>query len=299
MTTQSQQLEQQISSISATAFITLFARAAESRSESPILADPLAVDLTARLRPLLARSDRKLCRQLAAGEMRPLLATTMALRARRYDAYAREFTQRYPDGVIVNLGCGLDTRFHRIDDGHIILYDLDLPEMIELKRTMLSEGPRCHFIACSVLDFQWMQVLRELGPRPFLFLAEGLFMYLPPEEVKRLILALRQNFPGSELVCEVVNNLWQREPWKSWADAKLQRQMNFDADATFQSGVDSSRTFEEWDPGICFLDEWSYFDEDNAELGLLRWLRYVPLFRKTQWTLHYRLGDRPADGSSV
>jgi len=39
--------------------------------------------------------------------------------------------------VIVNIGCGLDSRFLRIDNGSVIFYDLDLPELIDLKKRFL------------------------------------------------------------------------------------------------------------------------------------------------------------------
>jgi hypothetical protein len=47
---------------------------------------------------------------------------------------------------------------------------------------------------------------------------------------------------------------------------------------------------EQWQSGIQFLDEWSYFDSDEKKLGWLRLLRYIGWIRKTQWTVHYRLG---------
>ena len=136
---------------------------------------------------------------LAQGKLDSRLVVHLALRARKYDAYAQKFLTKYPDGVVVNLGCGMDTRFFRVDNGHFHLYDLDLPEVITLKRQLLQETDRYHFIGQSVLDFEWIEELKEVwGKRPLLFLAEGLFMYLQPVPVKDLVLKLRETFPGSE-----------------------------------------------------------------------------------------------------
>ena len=282
-------LEAQISNVSSTAFITLFARALESQSKQPILDDPGAVQLAGQMRPMLAASDRALCRKLAANDLPPLLIATMALRGRRMDRYARDFLARR-GGSIVNLGCGLDTRFQRIDDGRVVVVDLDLPEMLALKRTLLDEAPRYHFLASSVLDLSWMDALSSLAPPPYLFIAEGLFMYLPAEAVRKLVVALRFRFPGSELVCEVFNNFWLRPPWRSMVESKMQRQLSFSGDSTFQSGLDDSDAMESWAEGIRLLDEWSYFDDGERKLGALNWMRHVSFFRKTQWTVHYRLG---------
>ncbi len=68
--------------------------------------------------------------------------------------------QRFPDGVIVNIGCGLDSRFLRIDTGKGIFYDLDLPEIIEIKKDFFDETSRYHLIASSVLDYGWMEIVR-------------------------------------------------------------------------------------------------------------------------------------------
>ncbi len=38
------------------------------------------------------------------------------LRMREFDRLARAFLAEHPDGVIVDLGCGLDTRFERIEE---------------------------------------------------------------------------------------------------------------------------------------------------------------------------------------
>jgi methyltransferase (TIGR00027 family) len=291
MSVQTPSLEQQLSDISATAFITLFARVTEAQSAHPVIDDPQAVALAERIRPLLAQSDRDLCQRLAAGRLEPLVVVTVSQRARCFDRHVRAFCARHPGAVIVNLGCGLDTRFFRVDDGQMLFYDLDLPAMIDLKRTLVSEQPRYHFIACSVLDFTWMDALAELGKRPFLFLAEGLFMYLRPADVQGLVVALTHRFPGSELVCEVFNNFWLREPWKGLVNRKMQRRLGFSADAGFQSGVDDAHHFEAWDPAIHFLDDWAYYDDQEPKLRSLNWMRHFQFLRQTQWTVHYQLGN--------
>jgi O-methyltransferase involved in polyketide biosynthesis len=52
-------------------------------------------------------------------EVDPRLVVHAALRARKYDQYAQEFLACHPGGVVVNLGCGMDTCFQRIDDGEL------------------------------------------------------------------------------------------------------------------------------------------------------------------------------------
>ncbi len=61
-----------------------------------------------------------------------LFATVM--RVRQFDAYARGFLSHNPGGLVVDIGCGLDTRFHRLDDGQVTWLGIDLPEVIALRR---------------------------------------------------------------------------------------------------------------------------------------------------------------------
>jgi len=173
-------------------------------------------------------------------------------------------------------------------------YDLDLPDVIGIKRRFFEASDRYQFIASSVLDYDWMAPLLQTGGGPFLFVAEGVFMYLHREDVKSLVLELQSRFPGSELVCEVFNDLWLKKPLKGLINFKMRKELHLGKDATFHFGIRESREMEVWSPGIVFLDDWSYFDSKEEKLGWLRIMGCVGLFRKTQWTVHYRLNGTVA-----
>jgi O-methyltransferase involved in polyketide biosynthesis len=277
-----------IGDIASTSFITLYCHALETLSDNPLLSDPKSVEIMTELNKTFSRSENTLDKTLAAGTLDRRLVVHIAIRAKKYDEYARDFLERFPGGVIVNIGCGLDSRFLRVDNGLAIFYDLDLPEIIGIKKTFFEETERYHFIASSVLDYSWITAIRR-HKGPFLFMAEGVFMYLDGDDVRSLVVKMQETFPGSELVCEVVNSFWLKSPLKKMLDYKLQREVHMGKDATFRSGIRDGREMEQWHSGIQFLDEWSYFDSDEKKLGWLRLLRHIWLIRKTQWTVHYRL----------
>jgi O-methyltransferase involved in polyketide biosynthesis len=277
-----------IGDVASTSFITLYCHALETLSDNPLLSDPKSVEIMIELNKTLSASENTLDRTLVSGTLDRRLIVHIAIRAKKYDDYARDFLKKFPGGVIVNIGCGLDSRFLRVDNGQVIFYDLDLPEILRIRKTFFEETERYHLISSSVLDYDWMAVVRQ-HKGPFLFMAEGVFMYLEGTDVRSLVLKLQEMFPGSELVCEVVNSFWLRSPLKKMLDYKLQRQVHMGKDATFRSGISNGREMEQWNNGIHFLDEWSYFDSDEKKLGWLRLLRHIGLIRKTQWTVHYRL----------
>ncbi|MBL7153207.1 MAG: class I SAM-dependent methyltransferase [Phycisphaerae bacterium] len=284
--------EIELSDVAATSLVTLYCHALETQTPKPILEDAKAVEIVDKLNPLLSESPNKLRRDLAQGKLDKRLIVHIALRARRYDEYVNQFLKISPDGLVVNIGCGFDTRFFRLDNGKADFYDLDLPEVIEVKKKLLQETDRYRFIASSVLDYEWMDLLSCCKGRPFLFLAEGVFMYLHADAVKTLILKLQSHFPGSEIVCEVINSLWLNKWLKPMIDFKLQRQLHLGKGATFHFGIKNSSQIEQWGDGIEFLDDWTYLDDPEPKLGLLRIMRHFELFRKTQWTVHYRLNKK-------
>jgi methyltransferase (TIGR00027 family) len=273
--------------VSTTALVTLFCRAEASRRPEPVLNDPVAESLADQLRPELAARADPLSKMLAENGLPRMLVSSMALRAHHFDAYARAFVARRPGAVVVNMGCGLDSRFQRIDDGQLRFYDVDLPPVMAVKAELLPPTDRYRQIASSVLDYDWLDRLPIDADGPFLFLAEGLFMYLPEADVRALILALQQASPGCELVCEVFNRRWL-EGWRGRVmRRRLEERLHFGADAAFRSGLATSDEMETWGANIHCLGDWSYFDDDR--MGALRILRHWPGIRKLQWTVHYRL----------
>jgi methyltransferase (TIGR00027 family) len=286
----SELLEVKITDISSTMLLTLYCRAMESLSSDPVINDPEAVRITTALNSLLANSSDRMYKDLGEGKLNRKLMLFISLRAQKFDDYARAFLMSNPAGTIVNLGCGLDTRFWRIANGKMSFYDLDLPEVIELKKKLCKETERYHMIASSVLDYDWLSLLKNKVTGPVLFLAEGLFMYLEKNDVKELVLKLQSGFPGSELVCEVVNESVAHGWLKGLMDMRMHGQLHVGGEVTFLSGIRNGKEMENWSSGIKLMDEWSYFDSTEKKLGWLRFFGRIPWMRRVQWIAHYRLG---------
>ena len=277
-----------LSGVEETALLTLYARAIESQSEDPILEDSKTVALVAQLDPLLEQQDSRMADRLKKRAIDPRLTVHMQLRAKKYDDYALDFLERHPSAVIINIGCGLDTRFFRIDNGQLLFFDLDLPDMIKLKRQLLNENERYQMIGTSVLDFEWMAPIARLN-QPTLILAEGVLMYLPENKVKELVLTLQKQFPSAELVCELTNRTWVEGFWGKMASLKMKRRFNMRGDAGFSFGVSQASDFEAWGEGIEFLEKWFYMDDNHPKIGSMRIFRHWKLFNEAQFTAHYRL----------
>lgn len=283
--------EMHIEALSETLFLPLYSLALESQAQHPIIVDDGAVELTRRLNEFFAGSDKRIHKRLAKGRLPKTLVITMAMRVRHFDRYVTEFLQRQPDGIVVNLGCGLDDRRRRVDNGRVRWYDLDLPEVIDLRRRFLPETDRFRFIASSVLEFAWLDELPDEPGEKFLFVAEGLLMYLPSDGVRALVTNLLEKYPGSELVAEVANTKIVRIMQGRLGRGKFRRNFGLSEDVVYHFGLKESREMEGWAPGLTFVDDWTYWDEGEPKLGWMRlFARWWPLFHWVQWTVHYRLG---------
>ena len=118
------------------------------------------------------------------------------LRAGILDAWTRQFLAGHPGGTVVELACGLSSRFERVASDRCRWLDLDLPEVIELRRRFFAETKRRRMIAASVLDDSWLDVV-SANPGPYMFLADGFLSYLSAEQVHRVLQALASRYPDS------------------------------------------------------------------------------------------------------
>lgn len=256
--------------------LTLSSRAFESAQKTPILRDDKAVQLLATLEYDAA--------PLAQSR---LYHTIICLRTRRFDSAVADFLRTHPDGVIVNLGCGLDTRFERVDNGRAHWIEIDFPEVIELRRKLLPEDVRRRFIPCSITDLAWLAALEDVRDRPIFFFAEGVFMFLEAADVRRIVVEIASRFPGSGLLFDAVKpievTLRRFHPTLRRTGAKL------------QSGIARGCAIEAWHPSLRLVTEWFYCEEAEPRLGWYRLLRYVPWLGRTAWILQCRVSGRGAD----
>jgi O-methyltransferase involved in polyketide biosynthesis len=243
----------------------------ESQRPDGLVRDPKAVELVSRLEVDFSSVQRLKDEQV-----------NYLLRMREFDRQARAFLAEHPDGVIVDLGCGLDTRFERVDNGRVEWYGLDLPEVIELRKELLEETLRSHFIGCSVLDFSWMDALKGREGKPVLFLAEAVLVYLEEADVKRLVQTLAARFPGAELACDAYAPVVVRFHPRPLAVPRP------------RWGLKDDRDVEAWAPGIRLLSQWYTFDEPEPRLGAFRLMRHIPFIARMVRIVHYRLGQAAA-----
>ncbi len=124
---------------------------------------------------------------------------------RQYDlaCEVRAYLKSHPNAAVVNLGCGLDDTFRKCDNGLCRGYNLDMPDVIEVRNELLPAGEREENIACDLNGFGWMD--RIDASDGAVFFASGVFYYFKTEAVKRLFTAMAERFPGAVLAFDSCN----------------------------------------------------------------------------------------------
>ncbi|MFG1659925.1 class I SAM-dependent methyltransferase [Micromonospora chersina] len=179
-----------LSPVQETLLLTLYARALDSRAPAPILGDTLASTVADRIAEDTGYDFAKLRLK------RSLIAST-ALRARKLDDAIRQFIATHPHAVVVDLGCGLDTRLARCNPPvGVGWYNVDFPEVTELRERYSPD--RSHLVAADVTEAGWVQSLP--GDRPTMIVAEGLLPFLPGTSFQTMIRRLTSRLPTGELV---------------------------------------------------------------------------------------------------
>ncbi len=170
-----------------TLLLPLWGRAHETGKEKPRLVDSKAVEIIERL-------DYDFS---AIAETQSMSQHGWVARSLHTDNMAREFIRRHPEAAIVNIGCGMDTTFSRIDNGTITFYELDLPDVIELRGHFFEDSERHRSIASSFLETEWFEQIRVRDG--LLFLAGGVLYYFAEEQIKSFFIAVADHFRKCEL----------------------------------------------------------------------------------------------------
>jgi O-methyltransferase involved in polyketide biosynthesis len=177
----------------ATMLITLYAKALDYRSPHPILNDERADQIVDMI-------DYDFERVTGFGD-----SAMMAIRARQYDEWLKEFLARHRDAVVLNLGCGLDTRVSRIDPpASIRWFDVDFPEVIDLRKKFYTDGSNYKMLATSLSDERWLDLIPR--DRPAGILAEGVFEYMNVDDVRALLNRLTNHFAEGQVIFDCLSS---------------------------------------------------------------------------------------------
>ena len=192
-----------------TLIIPLFGRLVCSERFPALFSDPEAKRICDALDYDFAEKRRKM--ESPAG-----LFGALEVAQRQYDlrCEVEAYLKDHPRAAVVNLGCGLDDTFSKCDNGLCRGYNIDFPDVIEVRNQLLPAIDRETNLACDLNDFGWMEKIDASGGA--VFFAAGVFYYFKTEDVRRLFDAMARRFPGGALAFDACNARGAKLMRKTW-----------------------------------------------------------------------------------
>lgn len=273
MTTQS---IDHLTPLAKTLLITLKGRALDSEGKKPILGDALAAELV-----------RRLDYDLDTVKLTLGVPAAIAIRSSMLDRAVRSFIRDHPGAVVVELGCGLETRMSRLDPPDTVdWYDIDFPEVIELRKNLLPQRANAHQIGISLLDPHWTETIP--ADRPTVLVADGVLGFLTKSDNRRILTHITDYFAGGELVFNAYTKLAAR------MNGRYTKVVGMPADYR-GFGIDEPQDVVALNPELTFLEE--QFGDASPEAGQLNigyrilaaWFaRWRAQARRGVWVVRYR-----------
>lgn len=244
-----------LSGVPETMLQTIYARAKETRTRGAII-DNKAVEIVEKLDYDFSLADKDSA--MSSG----VIARTVVL-----DKLAEKFLAKHRGAVVVNIACGLDTRCYRMSN-YSHWYNLDIPETIAVRSSILQPTDKITQIAMSAMD-DWSGEIKESGV-PALVIIEGLTMYLSEEDVKRIFAVISSKFEHAAVLVEIMNpTVAKRFKEKSIEGSK----------AKFTWGIKGGRELAELLPDFKFVGEHSLTEGMAEFIPIYKVIGKIPFVR--------------------
>ncbi|MEM7503940.1 MAG: class I SAM-dependent methyltransferase [Pseudomonadota bacterium] len=190
----------ELSGVPETMLWPLWNRAAEQRRPDKLIDDPLSAELVSRIE----------------FDFRGTFSAPTVfhvIRARVCDDLVAEYVNNCEDQpIVVSLGDGLETQPWRVNDERIRWFSVDVEEAVAVRTRLLPDHEAVSHIACSVMDFRWLEELPK-GAAPF-FSAMGLLMYFEDRDVQALLAAIADRFPNAQIFFDTIPPYFSRRTLK-------------------------------------------------------------------------------------
>jgi O-methyltransferase involved in polyketide biosynthesis len=233
-----------------TLLIPLWSRAKLAKENNSILVDLRAIDIVEKLQYDFSKIDKY---------FPYFLHVVNLVRAKMLENIINEYLLNHPRATIINLGAGLDTTFCRVDNGVLNWYDIDLPDVMEIRKKLIPETDRSRYIEESIFEMEWIESIDGIRDG-LLFISGGVLEYFDKNVVKKFFSDLADHFPESEIAFNAIRN----NTISSIFNYRLMRQLGMKS-ATMKWKFSSPEKIKRWDKRIVILEQYPIFSKINTE----------------------------------
>lgn len=173
-----------------------------------IYCDPLAEKVAQGLLPLMKREHQnKFFKKILKMTEKHIMVKYICRRAKVFNESIQKFLAFHPKGTVINLACGF-SHYDISSYKEAFLFDIDMSEAIIDIKSNLRLQKNYKAMTFNVTDDRWIEAVKKerhhLKKENVLIVAEGLLMYLQPEQVRQLGKKLKTTFPNLQMLCEVI-----------------------------------------------------------------------------------------------
>jgi len=179
----------------------------------------------------------------------------------------KELRERHDGANIINLACGLDTRFERLKDNFKIKnwFDCDLPEVIEVRNLFFDESLKNKMFAFDILDESWPTKFKDLNDP--IIIVEGLTMYLDEEKIRKFFSILNKYFSCYSIILDFMGPFFVKKEWL------LPVMKQFDVNFTW--GISSPQGFCNFDERLSVKDSLGFMDGIDSNFSSMPFLDFL------------------------
>lgn len=247
-----------------TLLLPLWGRAYESKKEKPRLIDNKAAEILEQIEYDFSNIEKT----------QSLSQHSWVARSLHTDKITMEFIEKHPEATIVNIGCGFDTTFSRIDNGKIMFYELDFPDVIALRKNFFEETQRHKSISSSFLDIDWFKDIEVKDG--LLFLAGGVYCYFKEDQIKKFFIETADYFKNCEFYFDLLSPLAMKI-----AKKQVLKKGGMELSMDGGWGLKPAKLIETWDKRIKVVSS------ESISKGMYKGL---PFFTKIAFTIPDLLG---------
>lgn len=244
----------ELGSVQETMLLPLWGRAVETKKSHPLLIDNTAVTITDSIPydfSVIAKNVSRISR------------LSWIARSIYFDKNIKAFIADNPDATIVNVGCGLDTTFDRVDNGKIHWIDLDLPDTIALRKKYIQESDRRTFVPASALDTDWYEYVENADK--VMFMIAGVIYYFNETEIKKMFYNFHNYAPGVEVVFDYESKIGMKN-----ANKFVIKGGGMDKSAYLKWGINNIFDIEKWNSNIEIISDMPLFSEFKNKFHLFK-----------------------------
>jgi O-methyltransferase involved in polyketide biosynthesis len=241
----------QLEDVQETLLLPLWGRAVETKKAHPLLTDNTAVNIVKSIDYDFSH---------IAENINELSRLAWIARSLYFDRKIQDFLAKNPNGTVINVGCGFDTTFDRIDNHQVEWYDLDVENVIALRKKFIKETEQRFFLPYSVFDKAWYQHIKN--KKNVLIMMAGVIYYFNETEVKGLFQDFSDHFMNCEAMFDYSSPLGVKV-----ANKKVIDDGGMDKSAYLSWGIKNIKDICKWDPQIRILENRSMFKGFKRKLG--------------------------------